>query len=231
MKRTNPPDPSRFPLVALIRKLRWHLSLRWSRLLDRSFDRSFGTDTAGIIENRDQGDVTSPTRARGIRYEPTRAAPFSRALRTAGLPAGGTFVDLGCGRGRVLMLAALYGFRKLTGVDYSPALCRTATSNLEILRRSHGLDFEHRMIAGDAAGYDFEPDDAVIFLFNPFDDTVLRAVMSNLTRSIDAHPRRVWIIYHRPVWREAITGGGVFSLTREIESGATRFAFFSNRAG
>jgi SAM-dependent methyltransferase len=100
-----------------------------NRFLDRHFDIAFGSDTRGVIENAALGDVVSPNLARGIRYEPTRALPLRAVLRRARIPTGGGFVDLGCGKGRALMLAVLAGFSHVTGVDYSRTLCRIAEKN------------------------------------------------------------------------------------------------------
>ncbi|HLF24266.1 MAG TPA: hypothetical protein VI565_10130, partial [Burkholderiales bacterium] len=95
-----------------------------SILVDRHFDLVFGTETRGVVENADLRDVMSANLVRGIRYEPTRAIPFRRVLRAARIPSHGTFVDLGCGKGRACMLAVMHGFANVVGIDYSPALCR-----------------------------------------------------------------------------------------------------------
>ena len=47
-------------------------------------------------------------------------------------------MDLGCGKGRVLMLAVEYGFARVTGVDYSASLCEIARRNLDVLRARTG---------------------------------------------------------------------------------------------
>ena len=40
-------------------------------------------------------------------------------------------IDIGCGKGRALCVAAAYGDKKITGIDFSKDLCRAATNNLE----------------------------------------------------------------------------------------------------
>ena len=51
--------------------------------------------------------------------------------------------------------------------------------------------------------YEFT-NEAVIYVFNPFDDLVLGIVLENLMRSLHTHPRRAWIIYRRPLHREVV---------------------------
>ena len=212
-----------------LRAARRHLSIFVSRLLDRHFDASFGTDTRGVVENAALSDVTSPNLARGIRYEPTRALPFRRALRAAGVPSGGAFVDLGCGKGRALMLAVLCGFEHVTGVDYSEALCAAAERNLDQFRERTRRTFTWDIRAMDAAEYAFSDGDTVVYLFNPFDAVVLSAVLSRLRQSLERHPRTVWIVYHNPVWRPTLDNDGAFEHVGTHSSGGCVFAVYRSR--
>jgi SAM-dependent methyltransferase len=200
-----------------------------SRLRDRGFDRRLGTETSLFVETGAQSDVTSANLAHGIRYEPTRARPFQKLLTTAAIPARGTFVDIGCGKGRVLMLAAEHGFTRVAGVDYSPSLCAIARRNLDILREKTGLGFESVIHNADASVYAFDRDDTVVFLYNPFDPTVLRAVLANLRASLARDPRELWLVYHRPEWRSVIEEAGVFETAGNFSFGGCEFAVYRAR--
>jgi SAM-dependent methyltransferase len=213
-------------LSATAKSARRRLADVAARLRDRTFDRRYRTETRLMVENAAMRDVTSPNLVRGIRYEPTRAAPFRRVLAAARIPARGTFVDLGCGKGRVLMLAALHGFERVTGVDYSPALCEAARRNLDALRTARGLRFDAAIHLLDAADYAFQPDDAVVFLYNPFDDVVLGRVLDALRTSLAAHPRPLWLVYHNPVWRGAVAASGLFADATTYTFGGCRFDVF-----
>jgi SAM-dependent methyltransferase len=206
-----------------------HCQVLISRFLDRHFDLAFGSDTSGVTEIPSLGDVRSPNLARGIRYEPTRALALRSVLRRAHIPTDGGFVDLGCGKGRALMMAVLAGFSHVTGVDYSRTLCRIAERNLEILRRRTRRQFTSSIVAVDAADYAFDPGDTVVYLFNPFDATVLAAVLARLQHSIEQHPRTVWIVYHNPVWRIAIEHSGKFAHLRDYSAGGGSFAVYQSR--
>jgi SAM-dependent methyltransferase len=206
-----------------------HLSTAISRFLDRHFDLAFGTETRTVVENDALTDVASPNLSRGIRYEPTRALPFRRAVRAARIPADGGFVDLGCGKGRVLMLAVLCGFRQVTGVDYSRTMCAAAEKNLAIFRARTQRSFRSRVIASDAADYAFTKEDSVLYLFNPFDAVVLAAVIARLRRSLERSPRTAWIIYHNPVWRSSIESTGEFEHVGDYRSGGALFAVYRSR--
>jgi len=206
-----------------------HVSAFVSRMVDGHFDPAFGTETRTKVENAELGDVASPNLARGIRYEPTRALPFRRALRRFAVPPTGGFVDLGCGKGRVLILAAQHGFERVTGVDYSAALCAAAESNLAAFRARTSRTFQASVLAMDAADYGFSPDDTVVYLFNPFDSVVLSAVLARLRRSLETHPRPVWIVYHNPVWRSTIDATGAFEHIGDHTTGGCTFAVYRSR--
>lgn len=206
-----------------------HLSTRVSRLIDRHFDPAFGTETGTVVENAALVDVTSPNLARGIRYEPTRAIPFRRVLRAARVPTGGGFVDLGCGKGRALILAAQVGFTRVTGVDYSPALCAVAERNLSAFRARTRRSFHARIVCMDAADYAFTKEDTVVYLFNPFDAVVLAAVVARVRRSLERYPRTVWIVYHNPLWRASIETTNAFEHVGDYTRGGARFAVYRSR--
>ncbi|MDH3198038.1 MAG: class I SAM-dependent methyltransferase [Candidatus Krumholzibacteria bacterium] len=197
-----------------------------SKVVDASFDARHGTETSRLVEVAEQRDVTSPNRERGIRYEPSRARPLRRLLRELPLPRAGAFVDVGCGKGRAMMVAAQAGFQRLVGVDYSGDLCRTAWRNLEGLARAQGGNFSFEVIECDAADFAFASDHDVIYLFNPFDEVVMARVLDRLEDSLRAHPRSAWIIYLAPKWPETIERRGIFTPFARRTYGGCEFAVY-----
>ena len=209
---------------------RRRFALAASKLTDHRFDRKYGTETSALVENANMRDVRSDNLARGIRYEPTRAAPFRRVMRAARIPAAGSFLDIGCGKGRVCLLAAEHGFARVIGIDYSRHLCETARANVERFQRRSGKSFEADIRAMDAAGYVFNGDERVVYLFNPFDGEVLARVMEHLLASLRQEPREMWIVYHNPVWRGVIERSGAFEAVGDWSAGGGLFAVYKTRA-
>jgi SAM-dependent methyltransferase len=101
-----------------------------------------------------------------------------------------TFIDLGCGKGRALLVAAKLGFKQVIGVEFAHELAETAKKNLEILGITNAV-VEH----ADAAEYHFPSGDIVVYLYNPFHKEVLQKVIENLKRSL---PKKVYVIYGIP---------------------------------
>ena len=81
------------------------------------------------------GDIDPSIAAHAVHYEATSFGKFSRAMEIlAPRYEGFTFVDLGSGKGRVLLLAALRPFRRVIGVEISASLHTRAQANVEALR-------------------------------------------------------------------------------------------------
>jgi len=205
-----------------------YIGVAASRAGDLWFDIRYGTDTSGIIEV-DQIEVDSPNKKFAMRYEVTRARPLARLLRLLSLPTGGRFIDVGCGKGRVLMVAARHGFARITGVEYSPELCEIARRNLALFRRKTGLQFDAEVVEADAADYDIPPDADVFFMFNPFYKEILEVVAGNIASSVREHPRKVWLIYLYPECRSAFDGNSAFMETGRHVWGDCEFVVYENK--
>jgi SAM-dependent methyltransferase len=108
-----------------------------------------------------------------------------------------TFIDLGSGKGRVLLLAALYPFASVVGVEVQPELHAIACSNL-IQPQEGRRSREVLSLCCDAREYEFPATPILLYLFNPFPDYVLRDVLARLRRSVEAQPRPVWVVYNAP---------------------------------
>ena len=88
-------------------------------------------------------------------------------------------IDFGCGKGRVLVVAACYGFDKITGIEFARELCDIARKNIIPLQ----VKFPEKIfnvIHINAVDYVIEDDTNVFFFFNPFDETVMLAVVKNI---------------------------------------------------
>src|SRR5262245_35460876 len=89
---------------------------------DLEFDALHGTDTAGSVDPDDLG-INAESSKLAIRYLPSPLRVTSWMLDRIGIdPREYAFLDLGCGKGRVLLVAAQRPFRKIVGVEISAEL-------------------------------------------------------------------------------------------------------------
>jgi SAM-dependent methyltransferase len=200
------------------------------RLRQRYGDAGFDWDhrvntTSAAVGWRDRllGVLHSP-------YQPTEAGLFHEMLDVLRLQAGidlseFLFVDLGSGKGRTLLMASTYPFRRIVGVELLPALHETAKLNLSSYRNELQKCFEIESICGDATQFSFPAEPTVLFLFNPFPESGLRSVLANLGESLRVHPRAVYVLYHNPLLEQVL---GESALLKKIH-GTHQYAVYASR--
>lgn len=133
-------------------------------------------------------------------YQPTERALFHEMLAELHVDFHEfVFVDIGSGKGRVLLMAADHPFRRVVGVELLPALHRVAEENIRRYKNSSQQCFQVEAFCGDARNFEFPLDPLVIYLFNPLPEAGLAEVMENLEHSLQQHPRAVFLIYHNPL--------------------------------
>ncbi len=125
------------------------------------------------------------------------------------------FLDIGCGMGRALVVAAHYGAKKITGIDVAKTLIAKSKINLATLKNKMP-DVEANCQLQNAYYFDIPPDVDVIFLFNPFDELVMDAVVENILDSLEENKRKIKIIYLNPIEKQCFLARG-FKQTYHIE--------------
>ncbi len=106
-----------------------------------------------------------------------------------------TFVDLGAGMGRALLLAAEFPFRAVIGVEFHPLLARIARRNLAQWRAADRDRAPLRLVCADAAEFPLPAGPCVVFLFNPFGAPVLRRLLASWSRSFAGREGQLDILY------------------------------------
>ena len=166
---------------------------------DWRFDVRFGVQTSGVVEAGDL-DYGEDDRRHGSNYQPVRLGGFAEFMRA--LPIRHeefTFIDFGCGKGRALLMASEFPFRRIVGVELSPALCRIAARNVQTYSSPSQKCTRLEISCENAMAYPLPDDPAVLYFFNPFDESVMRSVLANICFSWSAHPRPLFVVLYNPV--------------------------------
>ncbi|HEX2140576.1 MAG TPA: class I SAM-dependent methyltransferase [Woeseiaceae bacterium] len=173
-------------------------------VLDRSFDEHRGVQTTGIHQPETL-DLRGENATLAVEYEPTPALLFKSVI--AAVPedlSRFVFIDLGSGKGRVLLMAAELPFSRIEGVELSPKMHQIAAANVASNKNGGTHIISHNL---DATEYEFPPEPFVMYLFNPFQEAVVARVLRNLERSFRQSPRPGYIVYvnarHRTVFDAA----------------------------
>ena len=188
---------------------------RYNAMEAHLFDTIHGTDTVGIIP-MDKLDVSDEIALHGTGYQCTNAWAFRTVLRAMSFPVDVGFVDIGSGKGKLLMLAAEYGFSRVVGLEISRDLCTVAETNLKRYRKRIKPEVEVEIIQADALAYPFKKDESVFCMFNPFDEVFLAQILQNIHASLKAHPRAGWFLYVNPQHRMLIDEHPAFTLAKEF---------------
>jgi SAM-dependent methyltransferase len=175
---------------------------------DPDFDREFGTDTAGIVHPEDLG-LSAPLERGCVAYEATTPAAFACIVGELLelLPRSAsryTFVDIGCGKGRVVLMASEIPFRAVVGVEASAELVRISRQNLIVFPRERRRCGNVRVEESDVSAYELPAGPLVLFLFNPFDARVMAKFLVRVRRSLERGPRDLWMLYLNPRLRHLV---------------------------
>jgi SAM-dependent methyltransferase len=220
-------------LVETVRSVRSCLRARAEERLD-SFDARHGTDTDQHLRSDDLA-CSGPDVPALWRYWPTARSTFARIMDTVDIAhEQSVFVDLGSGKGRVLLMASEYPFRKVIGVELSPALHEIALRNVERWRSPTRRCRAIELVCMDAAEFVLPREDVLIYLFQPFPAETMRVVLDNLGRSLVARPRRVRLAYLNPLHHALVIESGHLTLERRGEGqapGEFDWAIYRDTAG
>lgn len=167
-------------------------------------------------------------------YQPTEPAAFHEMLNTLQQSPSRdetvlnfrdfTFIDLGSGKGRTLLMASDYPFHRIIGVELLPSLHQTAQQNLGQYKSDTQKCFALESICADATAFPFPTDPLVIYLFNPFPETGMRQVFANLKQSLREHPRGMYVLYHNPLLEHVLFESGFL---RKL-GGTHQYSLFAN---
>jgi SAM-dependent methyltransferase len=160
------------------------------------FDSVYDIDTTDPVELWELPDANQLWVGRNARYSPTPVRTVRNALSRCDVRHEQvTFVDVGCGKGRVVLLAAEFPFRRIVGVEASAALCDIARSNVEKASKTRDGCDRIAVVHADATRFDI-PDDAGLFYFyEPFSVDVSLTVLERIEDSILQHPRSVVLCF------------------------------------
>jgi SAM-dependent methyltransferase len=175
------------------------------------FDKQYGTDTSGLIwGERIVSDHRNSYWATG--YSGISPSVFRQALDRLDLDwTRFTFVDVGSGKGRALMLALHYPFQRVIGIELSADLARISKRNLAHFSAERPLCAPVEVVEADAVVFPLPLEPLVIFLFHPFAQPVMVSFLEHLRSSLQERPREVYLVYADPQLSHILSSAGFLS--------------------
>ena len=181
---------------------------RWfSRIF---IERRLGIETATEVGLRDLGLHTDDR----VDYEPSGWRDLRRILALDEVVQGDVFIDFGSGKGRVLLEAARYPFKRVIGVEISAELNRTAAANIQRVREAGTSGSTIELVTADAVDYEIPDDVTIAYFYNPFRGRAFHTVIERLLESVDRCPRFVRVIYRTPLEEDYLAATGRLRLVK-----------------
>jgi len=164
------------------------------------FDEEYGVYTSGLIAGRHLKSGHTHDRHNTAYYGVAPSVFHALLKRWQKTPPAApinefTFIDVGAGMGRAMLLAALLPFREVIGVELHPTLARFAQKNLSLWQTANRAQSPMRIVCGDAVEFKLPAGPCVTFLFNPFGATVMRRLLSAWNKSRAARPAPLDLLY------------------------------------
>ncbi len=172
------------------------------------FDRLRGTDTGGLIPARElltghasdrhitayYGVAPSILRSLIEIWQLRSAPPFALDRYT--------FLDIGAGKGRAMLVAAENPFRQVLGVELNPQLADIAVRNFAIAQSPTTLAqgapellSSTTLLCGDALEISLPETPTLLHLFHPFEAPLLRKFLGRIETAFLTRPRQLDLLY------------------------------------
>jgi SAM-dependent methyltransferase len=172
-------------------------------------------DTRGVVHAA-QMNGCGNNWVHGAQYQPSNPQEFQRLFSAAPIRHEQyIFIDVGSGKGRALVLAARYPFKRMVGIEYSKELHAIAERNVV----TAGLSGRIELVCCDALDYSLPAEPLVIFLYNPFDGAIMRPFVANVEHSLRQNPRPMWVLYSNAVHPQAWDESTLFRRVAEGHEG------------
>jgi SAM-dependent methyltransferase len=173
---------------------------------DRRVDGALGIQTGGLIDLVDLTTV-GQNAGDGHPYSGTLPDEFERLMGLHPIDETRfTFVDLGSGMGRAVLLAAQRPFARCVGVEFAKELHAQALRNLASVKRGALACPVVEFVLGDALEYDLPDGPVAIYLYNPFNDRMQRRLVDRLVRAAREGGREIVVYQCNACWPQVWDG-------------------------
>lgn len=169
------------------RNLNFKLMGPLEKMHNMAWECRLGIHSRGVIFTRKQLDYKH--------YATSSYSFIMRILRSLNMDRRDVFVDIGCGKGRVLCCASRFEIKEVIGVEIDDNLYKIARENV---RKAHGKKSSIMIIHASAIDFDFSLG-TIYYLFDTYGESSLRITLAKMKESLRVHPRRFRIVYVNPV--------------------------------
>ena len=169
-----------------------NLSIWLTRARDRMMDFKLGINTRGL----EKVSVPDSEVYMTLPYKDIMQILFYIELKPTDI-----FIDIGCGKGRVLCCAALFHIKKVIGIEHAPEMSAKAQENALLLR---GRKSPVSIFNVDATKFDYN-EGTIFYMYNPFNQSVMTSLLDKVYESLQRKKRSIKIIYANPLYESSLS--------------------------
>lgn len=180
-----------------------------SELQIHPFDLQYGTDTSGFIVGSDlaTGHAYDPYNTAYYAMSPSRFGSvidrWSRETAAESMERY-AFIDLGCGKGRAVLMASRLPFREVIGVELHAELAQIAQANAQTWVAAGYSVTPIRIVCQEATEFRFPPGPCLLYLFHPFSSPVIDRLLDCVGEHFEDRPEMLDIVYFNPEGEDQI---------------------------
>jgi SAM-dependent methyltransferase len=161
----------------------------------RAWDLAHGVDTCGDIPLLDL-NFKSEHKTPGLEYQSHHPSIIRAGLGLLNIRHQDyAFVDFGCGKGRVLLVASEFPFRRIIGLEFAPQLAEIARQNVRTYRARNRRCLEVEVITTDATRYQLAPEPQILYFYSPFAREAMDQVVRHIEGSLRESPRDLLVLF------------------------------------
>jgi hypothetical protein len=169
-------------------------------------------DTGGVTFLSDL-DIPSPNWIYGFNYLPVDPDQFRAAMTALKIEFEDFFfIDYGSGKGRALLFASNYPFKKIVGIEFAPELHAIAVKNIGKYSSPEQKCGSLEAVCMDFTDFSLPPEPLVLFFNRPCEALPLGIVLGSIRKSLRENPRPIYIVFIAPAYEEieAVLDGAEF---------------------
>jgi hypothetical protein len=190
---------------------------------EKKYDEKYGVDTDAWVYQPEM-DLSARDEADGAQfYGPTPHLTLHHVFSNLPIKCNEfELIDVGSGKGRVLLVASGYPFARIIGVELSKSLAGIAQQNIVKYHRNSRRPQEWQRIEirqTSFLDYSIPDGNLVFFLFHPFVGKMFEDCMLHIHSAALTRPNRlIYVVYVNPwINKNWLEKSGYFELVREFQ--------------
>lgn len=157
-----------------------------------NYDKFFNINTSNRGKRAEQS-------ARYFQYEATPYPILYELFSKYKLKPTDHFVDIGCGKGRLLFYVHYKFSCTVTGIEMNEHLYQISQQNKQNYIKTYKDAKRQITITNNyAEHFKIKRDYNVFYMFNPFSLNILEKVLQSIQQSVQDHPRIVDLVFYYP---------------------------------